>query len=67
MIPLTEKQRLVYLAAAQYYAATGEPCSMSWLSRRLKKNRESIRECLRAIAKKGWAKPDTPAFRRLNL
>jgi hypothetical protein len=67
MIALTEKQRLVYLAAAHYYAATGEPCSIAWLTRRLKKDRKTIHGHLQAISDKGWADAHTPAFRRLNL
>jgi len=63
--PLTAKQQAVFTTVVQYYAATGEPCSMSYLRRRLKRNRVAIRGHFYAIQSKGFATADTPAFRRI--
>lgn len=62
---LTEKQRKIYALAVHYYAAVNEPCSLAYLSRRLKKNPSTIRAHVWALVKKGWATRSTPAFRRL--
>lgn len=67
LLPLTTKQRAVYSLATRYYFATGEPCSLAWLARRLHKNRNTIHDRVRAIVRKGWATAQTPAFRRLTL
>lgn len=64
---LTAKQRAVYGLAVHYYAATGEPCSLSYLARRLNRHPKTIRARLLAIAHKGWIRADTPAFRRLHV
>lgn len=64
--PLTDKQRAVYALAIQYYLAVGEPCSTSWLARRLDLNRNTVRDHAAAIRRKGWATPDAPAFVRLQ-
>ena len=63
--PLTAKQQAVYLTVVQYYAATGEPCSLSYLVRRLKRDRKTILEHLDGIVRKGWVTASTPAFRRV--
>lgn len=62
---LTAKQREVHRVTVDYYVATGEGCSLAYLARRLKKNRNAIKAQLHAIAVKGWA--TTPAFRCLPL
>jgi predicted ArsR family transcriptional regulator len=52
--PLTDAQRLVLSTIAQYYVATGEPCSLSYLARRLGRSRNAIRGHLEALHRKGW-------------
>jgi len=64
--PLTDKQRQVYQLVVQYFAATGESCGLSYLARRLQKNKHTIRGSIVAIVKKGWADTDAAAFRRLR-
>lgn len=63
--PLTDCQRAVYLMAVRYFAATGEPCSLAYLARRLHRHPKSIRRRLTGIAAKHWASASTPAFRRV--
>lgn len=66
-IPLTAKQRDVYLLAVQYYAATAEPCSLMYLARRLKRHHSTVQRHLSAIEKKGWFSSVAPAFACANL
>lgn len=61
-LPLTTLQRDVYLLAIRYFQATGEPCSLAYLARRLKRHPTTVRARLNWIAKKGWASATTPAF-----
>jgi DNA-binding CsgD family transcriptional regulator len=67
MSPLTDKQRRVFALAVRYHAIAEEPCSTSWLARRLHRHRATIRGHALAIVKKGWASRNTPAFRGLHL
>ena len=57
---LTCRQAQVLDAAAAYYAATGEPCSVSYLARRLALSRATVREHLEALARKGWLPAPCP-------
>lgn len=63
--PLTDCQRQVYALAVRYFVATGEPCSLSYLARQLKRSPTTIRARLDGIARKHWASATTPAFRRV--
>jgi transcriptional regulator of heat shock response len=58
---LTCRQAQVYDAMAQYYAATGEACSVSYVARRLSLSRATVREHLEALARKGWLPAPCPA------
>jgi DNA-binding MarR family transcriptional regulator len=67
---LSPRQCLVFAAIAMYYKATGEPCSVAYLARRLKLGRSTIREHLDAIQRKGWipsAAAPRPRFPARNL
>lgn len=52
--PLTDRQRMVLTTIAHYFAATGEPCSVLYLCRRLQLSRTRVRQHLDALHRKGW-------------
>lgn len=62
---LTNCQQVVLTLIARYYLATGEPCSIMYLARRLQKHPKTVRFHLAALARKGWAAPSAPAFQRV--
>ena len=62
---LTTRQRAVFETIDRYYDSTGEPCSASYLSRRLRVHRSTITEHLVALHRKGWLRsPHSPATPR---
>ncbi len=63
--PLTAKQRTVLAVVVNYYAATGEPCTVLYLARRLQLHRNTITAHLRALSVKGALPP--VATPRANL
>ena len=64
---LTDRQRAVFTMIVDYNAATGEPCSLSYVSRRLGLHRSTIRDHIKAIHRKGWLRaPGAPAFARID-
>lgn len=61
---LTDRQRLLLSVMAQYWIATGEPCSMRYLARRLHLSKSTVHEHIRALHKKGYlAAPCVPSGR----
>lgn len=59
---LTTKQRAMLILIDQHERGTGEPCSASWLARRLLVDRTTIRQHLEALYRKGWLRTaSTPA------
>jgi Mn-dependent DtxR family transcriptional regulator len=62
---LPTKQRIVLEAIRDYNAVTGEPCSSSYLARRLRVHKSTIQDHLIALHRKGWLRsPSAPAFLR---
>lgn len=51
--PLTDKQRVVLSFIVNYYAHTGEPCSVPYLARKLGLHRNTVMDHLRALRDKG--------------
>ena len=65
---LTDRQRAVLATAAQYYAATGEACSVSYVARRLGVSRAAIRDHVQRLADKGFLRaPSAAAFARMSF
>lgn len=59
---LTTRQESVLVLVSDYYRATGEPCSASYLARRLSIHHSTVRDHLIALHRKGWLRsPNTPA------
>lgn len=63
---LTDRQRVVLDAMRGYLVATGEPCSVSYLSRRLALSRSTVRDHLEALHRKGWLPSPYPSDRFLH-
>lgn len=65
---LTDRQLVVLRTIAHYYEATGEPCSMSYVARRLGIHHETVRDHVQALARKGWLRAPGPcAFGRVRI
>lgn len=58
---LTCRQARVLEAIAQYFQATGEICSVTFLARRLSLSRATVRDHLHALHRKGWLRTPTPS------
>lgn len=59
---LTTKQRYVLMVIDQYERATGEPCSTSYIARRISVHHSTIQDHLCALHRKGWlVTPNAPA------
>ena len=59
---LTTRQRMIVEAIDSFARVTLEPCSASYLARRLRLNRSTITEHFVALHRKGWLKsPGSPA------
>jgi DNA-binding transcriptional ArsR family regulator len=59
---LTTRQRAVVTLINQYEQRNGEPCSASWLARRLRLHHETVRQHLMVLYRKGWlCAPSAPA------
>lgn len=58
--PLTERQRAVLSAIGDYFRATGETPTLSYLSRRLGLDRSTVREHTRALHRKGHLRAPAP-------
>ena len=52
--PLTRLQQVVLVSAARYYVAASEPCSMSYLERKLELSRATVRGHIAALVRKGF-------------
>lgn len=50
---LTNKQRLALMIVSQYYARNGEPCSATYVARRLQLSRQNTHRHLQALARVG--------------
>lgn len=51
--PLSDTQRVVLSEIARYYMATGEPCSVSYLARKLGRSRTAVQGHVDALYRKG--------------
>lgn len=51
---LPTKQRVILELVIQYYRVTGEPCSASYLARRLHVHHSTVQQHLSVLYKKGW-------------
>jgi LexA DNA binding domain-containing protein len=51
---LPTKQRVILELVIQYYRLTGEPCSASYLARRLRVHHSTVQQHLLVLHKKGW-------------
>ena len=64
--PLTERQATVFALVNRYVQATGEPCSASYVARRLEIRHEAVRGHFGVLYRKGWLRsetsPATPRF-----
>lgn len=59
---LTLKQRRLVEAIDEHCRFTGEPCSASYLARRVGVDSSTIREHLAALYRRGWVRtPNAPA------
>jgi hypothetical protein len=65
MPALTERQRIVFTLVTHYYAATGEPCSITYVARSLRRDRKTVRAHVEALIRKGVITKTTPSFRRI--
>jgi hypothetical protein len=51
---LPTKQRVILELVIQYYRLTGEPCSASYLARRLRVHHSTVQQHLSVLHRKGW-------------
>lgn len=51
---LTTKQRYVLMVIDQYVRATGEPCSLRYIARRVAVHHSTVESHLTALYRKGW-------------
>lgn len=59
---LTVRQQKVLTLVTEFYEVTGEPCSASYVSRRLSLHHSTIQVHLSALYRKGWLRtPNAPA------
>lgn len=65
--PLTGRQRLVLDTIVRYYRATGEPCTVRYLARRLGLHPSTIGEHLSALYRKGWLPAPAAPRRRKGV
>lgn len=56
---LTTQQRRIVEAIQAYHAATGEPCTASYLARRLRVHHSTMQEHFTALHRKGWLRSPT--------
>lgn len=63
---LTNRQREALTICQQYFASTGEPCSVRYLSRRMKIHHTTVRDHLAALCRKGWLPTATTHPRRAD-
>lgn len=61
---LTHRQREVLAVCEAFFHATGEPCSVPYLARRLAVHHSTIQEHLEALHRKGWLQAPTTTPRR---
>lgn len=62
---LTTKQRAIVEAVDAFERAAGEPCSASFLARRLRVHTSTIQGHLSALHRKGWLQtPNSPVSLR---
>lgn len=65
---LPTKQRAIIETADAFERAAGEPCSASFLARRLRVHPSTIQEHLSALHRKGWLlTPNSPVSLRRKL
>lgn len=65
---LTLRQQKVLALVTDFYRVTGEPCSASYISRRLSLHHSTIQTHILALYRKGWLRspggPATPFLQR---
>ena len=51
---LTTRQRVLVEAIDQYERGTGEACPATWLARRFRLHRTTVKEHLEVLHRRGW-------------
>ncbi len=64
--PLTDRQRTMLSLIVNFYVATNEPCTVVYLTRRLKIGRTAVMNHLRALRDKGSLPPASAPRVTLN-
>lgn len=65
---LSTRQRVLLEIVIQYYRLTGEPCSASYLARRMHVHHSTVQEHLAVLHRKGWiVTASGPAVPRLDV
>ena len=52
-LPLTDRQRVVLAEISRYHIATGEPCPMSYLARKLSLHHSTVAQHVDYLRRKG--------------
>jgi DNA-binding MarR family transcriptional regulator len=69
-LPLTNRQRAVFLEIVRYHEATGEGCSLSYLARRFDLARQTVHQHVVYLRRKGFLRasgsPAVPRHRFLE-
>ena len=58
---LTARQQMLIEAIDQYERGTNEPCPASWLARRFRLHRSTVKEHIEVLHRRGWlSTPNAP-------
>lgn len=58
--PLTDRQRAVLQIATEYWAHTGEPCSVRYIARRLRISHQRAHQHLTVLRARKWLEGSRP-------
>lgn len=60
---LSPRQAQVYEMVSKYYDLAGEPCSAGIVGRKLGLSRQTVRQHIQALYRKGWLVTESDAMR----
>lgn len=60
--PLTVRQHQVLTTVTEYFRVNGEPCTATFVARRLRLDPKTVKQHMAALKNKGWTAEHSHAF-----